>query len=222
MFKRTISVAFVTVLLAVLAAPAALSAHERREIGDLTVVVGFLNEPAFEGQVNGASIRISQADTDSAGGPSTVPVTGLASSLQVEMTHIPSDTSRTVPVRSVFGQDGLYVADFVPTSPGGYTFRFFGEIEGEAFDEMFSSGPETFDEVQSAREVQFPLELRETRELQGAIEGLQGELVEANDAASDAESTASTALAIGIVGVVVGVIGVGAGGYSLMSARRKS
>ncbi len=150
------------------------------------------------------------------------PVLGLASNLQVEVTHIPTGEQKTMEVRPLLDDPGGYVADFVPTAPGAYTFRFFGEVEGEPFDEAFTSGPSTFDEVVPSRSVQFPIELRETRELQGAVEGLQTELTLATEKADDADSAASTALLIGIVGIVVGIIGVGIGGYGMTLARRKS
>lgn len=312
-------------------AATAVNAHEDRETGDLNLVVGFLNEPAYEAQPNGAYIKITkmgadivshgalfssgpveagnsfefefghdledleipfhdhltgqggtitvghdgehtgtamvqfdpetgfsphelsiQADTtvmfmntsddgvmtvisglhetgedhdhEHAEGGATVeqPVLGLASSLQVEVTHVPTGEEKTMGVRPVFGDPGAYVADFVPTAPGAYSFRFFGDIEGEAFDETFTSGPNTFDEIVPSRSVQFPVELRETRELQGAIEGLQTELTAASDAADDADSSASTALLIAIVGIVVGIVGIGVGGYGMALARRKS
>ena len=39
--------------------PITVVAHETRDVGELQFVVGFLNEPAFEGQLNGVSVRIS-------------------------------------------------------------------------------------------------------------------------------------------------------------------
>ena len=70
--------------------------------------------------------------------------------------------------------------------------------------------------------MQFPIELRETRELQSAVEGLQSELTIAGDRADDADSSASTALVIGIIGLIVGALGAGLGSYGLIAARRKA
>src|SRR5688500_7152824 len=53
-------------------------AHERRQVGDLTFVVGFLNEPAYLEEANGASVRVTRADG--------TPVEGLQQSLKVEVT----------------------------------------------------------------------------------------------------------------------------------------
>lgn len=329
MLKRLSSMFLLVLSISLVAAPITLLAHEDREVGELDIVVGFLNEPAFEGQANGAYIKIAKPgvdieshgalfssgtvdpganfeyefghnledlvvpfhdhltgnsgtvmvadDAESTGtvmvqftatgfspselhvkpdttvmfmnmsgdavmtvlsGPhdamdghehdpgdtthtAMTPILDAASTLQVEVIHAATETSRTMSLRPVFGDHGGYAADFVPTAPGVYTFRFFGEIEGETFDESFSSGPGSFDEIEPARNVQFPIELREVRELQGAVEGLQSELALAGDTASDADSAASTALIIGIIGLIVGVIGFGVGGYGLMVSRRK-
>ena len=45
-------------------APSAVDAHEQREIADgqYHVVVGFLNEPAIQGELNAISVRISVND----------------------------------------------------------------------------------------------------------------------------------------------------------------
>lgn len=47
-----------TVLFAVVGTTTVL-AHEGREVGDYNFVVGFINEPAIEGMVNGVSVRIT-------------------------------------------------------------------------------------------------------------------------------------------------------------------
>jgi hypothetical protein len=45
-----------------LLAPGTALAHERRQVGPYTFVVGFASEPAIQNQMNGASIRISRTD----------------------------------------------------------------------------------------------------------------------------------------------------------------
>ena len=328
-FLRLSTVAILATIALTLALSATVSGHEDRTSGDLEIVVGFLSEPAYEAQPNGAYIKVTKPGTDitshgalfssgpveagnnfefqfthemedleipfhdhltgqggtvtvshdgelsgtamvqfdpetgfsphalrvqagttvmfmntSSNGVMTVvsglhengddhdhdhgdtavsePVLGLSSTLEVEVTHVPTGERKMMALRPLIDDPGAYVADFVPTAPGAYSFRFFGEIEGEAFNESFTSGPNTFDEIVPSRSVQFPVELRESRELQSAIEGLQAELTAASDAADDADSAASTALLIAIVGIVVGIIGIGVGGYGMVLARRKS
>lgn len=330
MLRYRLLVPVLALVLALLSQSALATAHEDREIGDFEVEVGFLNEPPFEAQPNGAFIKILKPGVDilthgalfssgtvepgsnfeyefgelvedleiqfhdhltGEGGTVTVthdapasgtamvmfdgafspanlsvqpgtsvmfmnasgnttmtvlsgphdggdghehdegaatghlvgePVLGASATLQVEVTHVPTAERRTMNLRPLVDNPGGYLADFVPTAPGAYTFRFFGDIEGESFDQSFTSGANTFDEVIPSRSVQFPIELRETRELQNALEGVQSDLVSTGLQADDADSAASTALIIGVVGIIVGAIGIGVGGYGLMAARRKA
>jgi hypothetical protein len=124
-------------------------------------------------------------------------------------------------LRAVFGQEGLYAADFIPTAPGTYSFRFFGMIGAVTVNETFTSGPDTFSDIEAARDLQFPVQLAETRELQSAVEGVQDDVAEAADTADSAESRASSAMTVGIIGLAVGVLGLGVGGYAAMAASRR-
>ncbi|MDE2990665.1 MAG: hypothetical protein OXU21_06345 [Chloroflexota bacterium] len=128
------------------------------------------------------------------------PVTGLEDTLQVEVTHISSGQSMVMALAPLFEHPGAYTADFIPTQPGGYRFRFFGSIEGQPFDEAFESGANTFDAVQSRAVAQFPVALPSVRELEGVVRGSQA-------SADDALDEAAGARVIGIVGIVVGAIG---------------
>ncbi len=327
MLKIRVFVPLLVLVFSLVSMTVLASAHEDREIGEFEVEVGFLNEPPFEAQPNGAFIKISKPGIDilthgalfssgtvdpgsnfefefdheledleiqfhdhltGEGGtvtvahdaevsgtqmiqfdgtfsPSTVsiqpgssvmfmnisgdstmtvlsgphaddghahegdtghlpgaPVLGASETLQVEVIHVPTGEQRTMDLRPLVQDPGSYTADFVPTAPGAYTFRFFGEIEGESFDESFTSGPNTFDEVTPSQRVQFPIELRETRELQSALEGVQSDLILTDQRADDADSAASTALIVAIIGMVVGVLGFGIGGFSLVATRRKA
>ena len=98
-------------------------------------------------------------------------VSGLASNLQVEISHAPTDISRVLPLTELVDDPGHYVAEFVPTAPGDYRLRFFGSIEGNAIDETFDSGPGTFDTVIASDAIQFPVVLESNREIQNATRG---------------------------------------------------
>jgi hypothetical protein len=220
-------------------------AHEHREKGGYEFTVGFMNEPAYEGFQNGVSLRVmksaeagtqSQDDQtpqepeESTGqGPSgvvaeaeMVPVLGLESSLQVEVTHVPSGMSKTLSLRPVFGEPGHYAADLIPTAPGQYRFRFFGSIEGMDINETFESGPDTFNNIQEAEVLQFPEPLPAVREMEGAIRGAQTSAQEAQDLAVSARSSASTASTLGIIGIVLGAVGIvlGIGGVAMGMRKR--
>jgi hypothetical protein len=298
--------------------PFAVQAHDHREVGGYELTVGFLNEPAFEGEPNGVSLRIAHAGgshdqaagademahgalinqvikagehfeftaghsledkvlplhfhpddleatltvthdapeaaeimvdiTDAGFSPSDIrvradtvvrfenttgvavtlmsgdlpaadaaePVTGLASSLQAEVTHIATGASKTMSLREAFGEPGHYVANFIPTAPGAYRFKFTGNINGTTLDETFESGPDTFDEIAPAREIQFPTLTGSLREVEGAARSAQESVANAEDAADSARSLA-------VAGVVIGAAGLAAGAAALaLSVRRRA
>jgi hypothetical protein len=134
-----------------------VSAHEHREVGGYTFVVGFLNEPAVQDEVNAVSVRITQpvADATPAAGEEEVaetPVEGLTLTVEV----ILGDQSVTLPLEPKWGDPGHYVAYLIPTQPGDYSFHVTGEIEGTPIDETFTAGPETFSTVAPREELEFP------------------------------------------------------------------
>ena len=55
---RTRAALVLTLVFAVLGTSTAL-AHEGRDVGDYNFVVGFINEPAVEGMLNGVSLRVT-------------------------------------------------------------------------------------------------------------------------------------------------------------------
>jgi hypothetical protein len=207
----------------------------KREKEGYHFTVGFMKEPALEGSKNAALIEVmkppegaaheqgenpqSSASGSGAGtaqsNAALVPVEGLDSTLQVEVTHIPTGVSKVLPLRPVFGEPGHYVADLIPTAPGQYRFRFFGTVEGMNIDETFESGPDTFDDVEEAEALQFPAPLPAAGEIAGAARGAQA-------TAQDAQDAASSANTMGIIGVVLGAVGIlfGIGGMVLSMRRR--
>jgi hypothetical protein len=188
-------------------------AHERREVGQYHFVVGFMVEPAYEGQKNGVSLTVSRESE---------PVEGLEEPLQVEITHVPTGASKTMELRSIFNDPGHYTADLIPTAPGQYRFRFFGAIEGMEVDETFQSGPDTFGDVESSGELQFPEALPAVREIEGAVRGAQATAQEAQDAAVRADDRAGSASVLAIVGIALGAVGIVSGiGGAFLSMRRR-
>ena len=158
-------------------------------------------------------------------GERILPVQGLEDTLQVEVTYVPSEASRTMSLRAVYDDPGHYVADLIPTSPGHYRFRFFGTVEGNPLDKTFDSmaGGGGFDDVQTASIVHFPETVASAREVEGAVRGAQATAQQAQAEAVSASSSASDASTLGIIGIVVGAIGIALGGGSLiMSLRRRN
>ena len=163
------------------------------------------------------------------GDASAVGVEGLHNTLLVEVTHVPSNVSRTMKLRPAYDDPGHYVADLIPTSPGHYRFRFFGTIEGEQVDLTFDSmaGGGDFDDVQPATAIQFPDEVVSARELESAMRGMQttiggmqatvgGMQAASLDTHEEDETRDNAALMLAIFGVVLGASGIAFGAVSLV------
>jgi hypothetical protein len=180
-----------------LATPSAALAHERRAVGEYTFIVGFLKEPAFEGETNGIDLRVVRTADEQ-------PVEGLEQTLKAEV--IVGPNSLTVPLRPRYRQPGAYNGEFVPTRPGSYTFRFTGTIGDRPVNETFESGPGRFDDVRAVAPLQFPDKVPSGAELQRAV--------------AAAESRAHTAFAVGVAGLAAGLVGLAAALWALASRRQ--
>jgi len=177
---------------------ATASAHEHREVGDYELTVGFTGEPALVNEPNGLDLRVQLGHGDDG-----TPVEGLQDTLDAEISF--AGETKELELRARFGQPGAYTSDIIPTAEGAYTFRIVGTIEGMEIDETFTSGPETFAEVQSTDEIAFPAV--ET----GADDG-------SSSAVSEAQDTADSARTLAIIGIIVGVLGLAAGAAGVMMA----
>ena len=115
-------------------------AHEEREVGDHTFVVGFIDEPVFTGQKSGLEFFVSRGEE---------PVEGLEETLQAEVTF--GSETRDLEISPRFGEPGAYESVFFPTAAGPYTFRISGEVEGSAIDESFTSSADRLRRGRGAR-----------------------------------------------------------------------
>jgi hypothetical protein len=136
------------------------SAHEHREIlgGKYEVVVGFLNEPAISGELNGLSLDVmdlTQATPDAeTGEDGPNPVIGLEETLTVDIIFV--DQTKTLELEPRWQSPGSYNAYVIPVQPGDYALHIYGTINGEAVDETFTPGPETFSVVLDRATLEFP------------------------------------------------------------------
>jgi hypothetical protein len=216
----TVAAAIAAIAGTILIAPGSASAHERRMVaGKYTFVVGFLVEPAYVEDANGVSLTVSDLQSNQ-------PVKGVEKTLKVEVSA--GGATKTMDLKTVFGRDGAYKADFIPTKAGGYSFRFFGNIDGTEVNEKFESGPGRFDDVQAKSAVQFPASVPSNGELAQQVQGarpVEGSGPAAGGATSDdaqraldkATSARNTAIGFGIAGIVIGLAGIGTGVYALRS-----
>ena len=155
------------------------------------------------------------------GHSSSKAVSGLTT-LQVEVTHVASSVSQIMELKEDFNSAGHYKAEFIPTSPGPYNFRFFGEIHGQQIDESFESSNTTFDEVTPANDVQFPVQLAAPRETENAARGALDAANEASVEASEASSSASTATLLGVVALILGALGLVLGGLAFQRSGKNA
>ncbi|MGH9197667.1 MAG: hypothetical protein ACRD1T_18230 [Acidimicrobiia bacterium] len=193
--------------------PASL-AHEHRAVGNYEFVVGWLNEPALAYEPNGLSLRITffpngvpEEESEEAEAEGQ-PVEGLEETLQAEIIAGGGAQTRELTLEPAFNDPGHYESVIIPTVPGDYSFRVFGDLEGQQIDESFTSGPETFSVIEEVAELQFPEELQAPSAAGSTSEGT-----------SESSSSDDTARILGIVGIIVGVIGLGAGGLAIASRR---
>ena len=154
-----------------------------------------------------------------------VPVEGLEETLRVEITYVPTGESRLLELRAVAEHSGRYIADLIPTAQGVYELRVFGSIEGNSVDETFVSygGGGGFSDVLPASDLQFPVQLPEVREIEGAVRGALDTAQQAQNAALAAQSASATngsssGNTLGIIGIVLGGLGVLAGAAGLVVA----
>jgi hypothetical protein len=192
---RALIALIVGTLIALPASPA--SAHESRQVGDYEFVVGWYDEPAFAYQKNGPEVTI----TDRRGNPA---VEGV--DLQVEIGF--EDETMTAELEpaflvGVFGEPGNYNTDIYPTRAGTWTFHITGTVEGQEVDETFTSGPETFSDIEDPGEVAFPVEDPSNAELADLVEQLRAEETAASDDASSARTLAYVGIGAGLLGLVV-------------------
>jgi hypothetical protein len=198
--------------LVLLAAPGTALAHERRPVGPYTFVVGFVNEPALQGQPNGVDFRISKTD----GG---APVEGAEKTLKVAVAF-GGGQPKEFPLRTRFGMPGAYTADLIPTKAGSYLFTFTGTLEGTPVNERFESGPGRFNDVQDTASLQFPEALPAPAQMASTVKAAQDQAQAAQARADDAAAQVGQARALGIAGMVVGLLGLVLAAGALLVARR--
>jgi hypothetical protein len=216
---RLLALAGTAMVLAALAAPSA-SAHERRGLGDLEIVVGFGTEPAYAGQPNSVQVRLVHDGE---------PVVDLGDTLDVEVAYGEQTMALELEPNfavGVFGDPGDYRAWFIPTRAGRYSFHLVGTIDGEEVDETFTSGPDTFGDVNDPADISFPAKDPTTGELAERIEREVPRLADGIDAASGdadraladasrAADDAAGARTFGIVGIALGALGLVTAGAAM-------
>jgi hypothetical protein len=192
------------------------SAHQERTVGRYHLAVGFGDEPAYAGQQNSVQLFLHDANDR--------PVTDLGDTLRVQVVYGNRHLDLVMqPFFEVgeFGTPGDYRAWFFPTRPGHYTFHFTGTIGKQAIDQSFTSGPQTFADVQEPTAVEFPVRDptagQVAQRLEREVPRLQAALAAAGRTARDQASSAHT---LALIGLVVGGLGLLVACVAVVWARR--
>lgn len=187
--KRLVAIGSIAMLAVLVTAPSISFAHERRTIGGgkYDVVVGWDVEPAYVGEKNSASIRISKAGTNPA-----EPVIGAEKTLGVDIRQ--GAQTKHFDLATKFGQPGYYVADILPTRDGDYQWTFTGSIGEDKISEKFDTADGKFNKVDPATGLQFPVAAPDPVQLSADIQS--------------ARATAQSAQTVGLIGIGVGLLGV--------------
>jgi hypothetical protein len=179
------ALAVVVASLGILATPAA--AHERRNVGPYTFVVGWINEPAVVGQANGLTLTVVETAGDK-------PVEGLEKTIRADVITGGGAKTRALTLEPDADQPGHYTSAFVPTRVGDYTFHISGTAGTTRVDEKFESGPNRFDPVTDGSALQFPDTVPSTADLARQL--------------ADANGKLTIAIALGAAALVVSLVSV--------------
>ena len=140
-------------------------AHERRTIGPYEVEVGWLKEPAYLGQLNSIDLQVTDTRTSQ-------PVLGLEKTLTADVAA-GGVSPIALKLSAQFGTAGAYEGWIMPTVAGAYTFHVKGKIDTLNVDEKFTSGPNTFGDVEDISAVQYPAKVPVGDGLSTELDALQ-------------------------------------------------
>ncbi len=171
-------------------------AHERRTVGPYQFVVGWLNEPAYLGQLNSLDFRVTDTRTNQ-------PVSGLEKTVTADVAA-GGLAPFPLTIAARFGTPGAYNGWVMPTVTGTYIFHIKGKAGSTDFDEKFTSGPGTFGDIQDTATLQYPAKVPVGDELGKKLDAIQ--------------SGVDQTRLIAIGALVVGVIALG--GVALAGRRR--
>ena len=199
---RRVALALLLAALLVPFGASVASAHGHTEVGDYTLVIGFHNEPAYQGEPNGLDLFVTNTKTEEN-------INGLADTLNVEI--IFGSSKKALTLKPQWGRDGAYTAYVLPSEKGDYTWHITGDIKGTPVDVSMTSSPDTFGSVEAKSEVAFPAAEATPAEL-------QAQAAAAAQTAQMALIVGALGAALGVAGIVVGVLGLRARGAAAAPA----
>jgi hypothetical protein len=135
-----------SVLMIGIAAVTPASAHDKKAVGPVHLVIGWGTEPAVSGSRNSIDV-----DVVASGGKPAVDATGP---LSVQVTF--GDQNVLLPLLPSGDRPGRYRAWIVPTRAGTYTFHISGTVKGQSIEISSTCSSTTFDCVVDGTDLQFP------------------------------------------------------------------
>jgi hypothetical protein len=187
-------------------------AHGEYDHGDVAIATGFQTEPAYVGQPNAVELEVTKGGTA---------VTDVGQGdLKVGVEFGGQSTALTLAPNfevGEWGTPGDYIASFIPTQPGRYTFTIAGTVTGEHIKYSMTSGPDTFSEVEDPASAMFPpVDAPSNTDLNAKLDATSARtdssITSAQDAADSARTAAIIAVVVAIVAIIVAAVGWRRGG----------
>lgn len=204
--RRVLSISAIAGAFVLLLAAPAL-AHGVYDHGDISIATGFQTEPAYVGQPNAVELEITKGGkpvTDVGQGDLKVGVSfgGQSTALRLEPNFEVGE----------WGTPGDYIASFIPTQPGKYTFNIAGTVGGEQIKYSMTAGPDTFSEVQDPAAAMFPpVDAPSNTDLNAKLDAAStrtdASISSAQASADSAKTVAIIAVAVALIAIVLAVIG---------------
>lgn len=160
---------------------APVSAHEHVFIGEYELIVGWRDEPAVAGSLNGLDLGI----LNGTGAPVLGAETNLTAVLSMGTASAPKDLDPQ------FGRPGWYTFDVIPTRAGAYSVHIAGTLGTTAVNVDVA-----LDDVGAASVLAFPVADPTASELQARLDTVQPILI--------------VAIALAVIGLAVGALGLAA------------
>ncbi len=142
-----------------------VTAHEHRIVGEYELTVGWREEPAIVGILNGLDLGIE----DHLSNGTTIWVVAVETNLTATLSTGPASTMKALAPQD--GRPGWYTFDVIPTVAGAYSVHLLGTLNTTAINVTVDLDP-----VARASDYQFPITEPNATDLQNSIAQLNAQL----------------------------------------------
>jgi len=143
-----------------------VAAHEHVIVGEYELTVGWRDEPAIAGGLNGLDLGIEHHLSNG----TTVWVVGIERDLNATLATGPASTLKALEPQ--FGRPGWYTFDVIPTVAGVYSVRIAGRLNATTPVDVTVD----LDPVAQTSDYQFPVAEPTATDLQSSIARLNAQL----------------------------------------------